>query len=333
MQLGGEGFDVVEKARADIARHGMFPRRATVVVGLSGGPDSTCLLDVLDRLSDTLELDLAVAHVDHGLAESSADIAAAVSRRAAAQGHDVHVVRAPDLSGSNVQARARAFRYGFFATVADNTGASHVATGHTLDDRVETTLARLLHGAGTKGVAGLLPVEGNRVRPLISVARSATRDYCVKRGLEFVDDPANEDDRYERVAVRSRLVRAIEDRWGRGAVEAIATSSQRLSEDAAALDGLAETLFGQVAHRAEGEVTFEKEALQRVPRALRRRLLETAVGRVRDRSGGIEGALDGLQRDSAFTGHFDVAGGGTITIGTEDVTVAGGSPESDTDPD
>ena len=332
-QLGGPGFDVVERARDAIARFDMVPRGATVVVGLSGGPDSTCLLDVLDRLSDGLDIDLAVAHVDHGLSESSADVAAEVSKRAAAQGHDVHVVRAPDLAGSNLQARARAFRYGFFDTVAANTGASRIATGHTLDDRVETTLARLLHGAGTKGVAGLLPVDGNRVRPLIAIGRDRARSYCAERELWFHDDPANDDDAYERVAVRRRLVPAIEARWGRGAVEAIATSAQRLWEDAATLDGLAATLYQQVAQRSDAGVGFAREALTGVPRALRRRLLETAVGRVRDRSGGIEGALDALDKGPSSTGTFSVAGGGSIEVGHDEVAIARGSEETVTDPD
>lgn len=332
-QLGGPGFDIVERARDAIARFDMMPRGSTVVVGLSGGPDSTCLLDVLDRLSESLELDLAVAHVDHGLSDSSADVAAEVSKRAAARGHDVHVVRAPDLSGSNLQARARAFRYGFFDTVADNTGAIRIATGHTLDDRVETTLARLLHGAGTKGVAGLLPVDGTRVRPLIAVMRAAARAYCTERDLWFYDDPANEDDRYERVAVRRRLVAAIEERWGRGAVEAVATSAQRLWEDAATLDGLAETLFEQIAHKTDSGVRFERQALAGIPRALRRRLFETAVGQVRDRSGGIEEALDALDKTPTSTGTFSIAGGGSIVVGQDEVAIARGSEEIVTGPD
>ena len=333
MQLGGPGFDIVERARDAIARFEMLPRGTTVVVGLSGGPDSTCLLDVLARLSESLELDLAVAHVDHGLTESSADVAAEVSRRAAAQGHDVHVVRAPDLSGPNLQARARSFRYGFFDTVAANTGATRVATGHTLDDRVETTLARLLHGAGTKGVAGLLPVDGKRVRPLITVGRAQARAYCEERALEFIDDPANEDDRFERVAVRRRLVATIEERWGRGAVEAIATSAQRLAEDAATLEALASTLYEQIAHKTETGVRFDRTALAGVPRALRRRLLETAVGRVRDRSGGIEEALDALDRPDEGRGTFSVAGGGSIEVGTEEVAIIRASGDAVTGPD
>ena len=333
MQLGGPGFRIVERARDAIARHRMLPRGETAVVALSGGPDSTCLLDVLARLGESLELDLAVAHVDHGLTPSSEEVAAEVARRAAAEGHDVHVVRAPDLAGSNVQARARTFRYEFLETVAANTGATRIATGHTLDDRVETTLARLLHGAGTRGVAGLLPVDGKRVRPLIEIRRSETRAYCLERGLQFFDDPANEDDRFERVAVRRRLVDAIEERWGHGAIEAMATSAQRLWEDAETLDGLADTLYQQLAKRTESGVRFDKAALEGVPRALRRRLFERAMGRLRDRSGGIDEALDALDRDPAFTGRFDAVGGIQIVVSSDHVSIDPGAPEPVADPD
>ena len=293
----------------------------TVVVALSGGPDSTCLLDVLSRLESSLELSLEVAHVDHALAPDSADIAAAVTTRAAEAGHEVHLVRAPDLTGSNLQARAREFRYEFLDIIADKTSAAFIATGHTLDDRVETTLARLIHGAGTRGVAGLLPVDETRIRPLIDIRRSETRTYCEERGLVFIDDPANEDDRFERVAVRRRLVTSIEERWGRGAVDAVATSAQRLGEDASALDGLADTLFDQLAHRDESGIQFDRTALVGAPRAFMRRLLERAIGRVRDRSGGIDEALDALDRDPAFTGRLAVASGIEIVVSKDHVSI------------
>ncbi|CAN5740385.1 hypothetical protein BH18ACT15_BH18ACT15_09210 [soil metagenome] len=191
--VGGPGWGLTEQAARTIARYDMLSGGETVVVGVSGGPDSTCLLDVLRRLAAPLVLGLVVAHVDHGLAAGSEDIGRAVARSAAASALDVHLIRAPDLAGPNLQARARAFRYGFFATVAAQVGARHIATGHTLDDRVETTLARLLHGAGTEGLAGLAPADEGRIRPLIAVRRSETRAYCTEVGLEFVDDPSNRD--------------------------------------------------------------------------------------------------------------------------------------------
>lgn len=292
------------------------------VVAVSGGPDSVCLLDVLGRLAEPLDLMVEVAHVDHGLADGSEAIAARVAHRAAEAGHEVHVTRAPGLQGPNLHARARDFRYRFFETVASQSGASRIVTGHTLDDRVETTLARLIHGAGTDGLAGLRVRDGNRLRPLLVVRRSETRGYCVERGLEFVDDPANSDARFERPVVRERIVAAIEDHWGEGAVRSMAVSAARLAEDADFLKGLAETLYGQLARRAPGEVSFELEALRPAPRALRRRLLERAVGRVRDRSGGIEAALDALERPPGGPPlSFHVAAGATIQIDRERLVV------------
>lgn len=320
--LGGPGFDVVTAVRDLIVAADPDDAARHWVVGVSGGPDSVCLLDVLGRLSESLGLGLEVAHVDHGLAPGSDETAAAVARLASGAGHDVHVARASGLEGPNLHARARDFRYRFFETVAEETGATMIVTGHTLDDRVETTLARLVHGAGTEGVAGLRPRDGKRLRPLLGVRRRETRAYCVERGLAFVDDPANEDDRFERAAVRSRLVAAIEERWGDGAVRAVATSAARLAEDADFLKGLAETLYGQLAQRVPGEVAFEMEAFRLAPRALRRRLLALAIGRVRDRSGGIDAALDALDRpDAQLPLSFDVADGATISLTRERVVV------------
>ncbi|MDQ3915690.1 MAG: tRNA lysidine(34) synthetase TilS [Actinomycetota bacterium] len=321
--LSGSGFAVVTAARDLIASLGEPDGDALRwVVGVSGGPDSLCLLDVLGRLAPSLEVALEVAHVDHGLQDGSDETAAAVARVASAAGHDVHVARASGLEGPNLHARARAFRYRFFETVAAETGASRVVTGHTLDDRVETTLARFVHGAGTDGLAGIRPRDGNRLRPLLGVRRHETRAYCVERGLEFVEDPANEDDRFERSAVRSRLVAAVEERWGDGAVRAMATSAGRLAEDADFLKGLAATLYGQLAKRRPGEVAFDLDALRAAPRALRRRLLEQAIGRTRDRSGGIDAALDALDRtDARGPLSFDVAAGATIQVTREHLVV------------
>lgn len=268
----------------------------SVIVALSGGPDSTCLLDVMGRLTEQLGWDLAVAHVDHGLSPESATVAARVARAAAARGFEVHTLRAPDLAGPNLQARARIFRYGFFDTIARQIGATKVATGHTLDDRVETTVARLIHGAGTAGLAGLRPSDGGRIRPLIDVRRNETRAYCEELGLDFVDDPANDDPRFERGFIRRGLIAAVEGRWGDGAVRAMATSAERLAEDAAGLQLLAERLYSQMCVEGSDEVSFELASLSAMPTALRRRVLEAAVGRVPDRSGGIDAALQRLER-------------------------------------
>lgn len=319
-RLGGPGFELVERARATIERYAMVAPGDTVLVALSGGPDSTCLLDVLARLAGPLELTLHVAHVDHGLAPGSEEHAASLSSAAAKAGYEVHLVRAPDLSGPNLHARARAFRYSFFETVAGQIGAARIATGHTLDDRVETLLARLLHGAATGVLAGIPPSDGRRIRPLIEARRTETRAYCEEVGLAFVDDPANDDPRYERARVRATLVAAIEQGWGEGALRAIARSAERLREDAAALDALAEAAWPAVA--PHGGARLERAALAELPAALARRLIERAVGRVRDRAGGIDAALQALRAGKSGL-RFAVAEGIVLELSDDALAVEG----------
>lgn len=323
-QYGGPGYKLVEQAEATIARYGMLAAGDVVVVGVSGGPDSVCLLDVLSRIGERFDLTLLVAHVDHGLSEEAANVAAKVSKSAAEEGYDVHLARAPDLSGSNLHARARDFRYEFFQIVVEKEGAQRVATAHTLDDRVETVLARLIHGAGTEGLAGIPPIQGNRIRPLMDIRRAESRAYCVERGLEFYDDPANEDDRFERPAIRSTVLAPIESHWGDGAVRAIARSAERLREDSDALGVLAGRLYPGIADETSEALRIQRDQLDPLPRALRRRVLEQAVGRVRDRSAGIDAVLDAL--DSPFEKgkerRFSIASGIEILLGDKEVLVS-----------
>jgi tRNA(Ile)-lysidine synthase len=299
----------------------MLEPGGTVVVAVSGGPDSTCLLDVLSRIAPAYDITLEVAHVDHRLSGSSEEVASRVASDAAQSGFDVHVGRAPDLSGPNLHARARSFRYSFLETVAEGLRASRIATGHTLDDRVETTVARLIHGAATEGLAGLPPMEGARIRPLIEIRRSETRAYCEERGLEFHDDPANEDERFERASVRNSVLSVIEERWGPGAIRAIASSSERLREDAEFLSSLTDTIYARVATTTDEEVVIKRELFTELGRALRRRVLERAVGRVRDRSGGVQAALDALERTTPTGARFAVASGIEIELQKEQIVV------------
>ena len=321
---GGPGFDLLERTEKTVVSRAMFEPEDRVVVAVSGGPDSMCLLDVLARLEDRLGLDLLIAHVDHGLSEESERVAAHVAAYGSTLGYEVHLARAHDLEGPNLHERAREFRYAFFEDLAAREGARRVATAHTLDDRVETTLARLIHGAGLAGVAGLPAVDRMRVRPLIESRRSETRAYCMEVGVDFYDDPANLDERFERPRVRSKIVTAIESGWGDGAVRAIATSAERLSEDAAALASLAARLAKDiVTSDDEGQtIRISTEALTGMPRALRRRVLEIAVGRVRDRSGGIDAALDALEAPGGEPKRFAVAGGTEIVVGRAETVVA-----------
>lgn len=320
---GGPGFDVVTRARDAIEGHGMLAGGESIVVAVSGGPDSTCLLDVLSRLSGALRLRLVIGHVDHGLSEASAEVAARVEAEATAAGLEIHVERAHDLAGPNLQARARDFRYGFLEGLAGKIGAARIATGHTLDDRVETLLARLVHGGATDALASIPPVDGLRIRPLIEVRRAETVAYCGERGLGYHADPANTDMRFDRARVRGVLVQAIESGWGEGAVRAVAAAAARMREDSDALTAVADDLHRGLTSTSPGGVSIDRAGFEALPRALRRRVLDRAIGFVRDRSKGIEAALDALEAEPSPGSRFAVAGGIEIVVERDVVAVLG----------
>src|SRR5262245_5064280 len=157
------------KALATVRRHGLLRGGETVLVAVSGGPDSVALLDVLVQLAPGLGVRLAVAHVDHGLRAESGDDAEFVRALAERLGvpfhlERVHVRKGPPWEG--LEAEARRARHAALELRAGAVGATRIATGHTADDQAETVLMRLLGGAGPRGLAGIAPVRGLYIRPL-----------------------------------------------------------------------------------------------------------------------------------------------------------------------
>lgn len=181
-------------------------RGTTILCAVSGGPDSTALLDVLARLRRKIGFELVAHGVDHGLRpEASAELELAERHARALEvpfGRTVLAV-AP---GGNLQARARAARYGALEVAAADAGATLLATAHHADDRAETVLLRLLRGAGPRGLAVLPARAEHRVRPLIRARKRDVLLHLERHGLEFAQDPSNRDRRHQRVRVREELM-------------------------------------------------------------------------------------------------------------------------------
>lgn len=180
----------------------------TLVVGVSGGPDSLCLLHLLTRVAPKARVALHVAHLDHAFRRDSPGDARFVEQIAREWDLPATVARrAPPKSSEEA---ARETRYAFFSEVAKATGATAVAVGHTADDQAETVLLHLIRGSGLTGLAGMWPdteLNGLRVvRPLLGVLRAETHAYCQRHGIPYRDDPSNHSPRFTRNRVRSELL-------------------------------------------------------------------------------------------------------------------------------
>ncbi len=214
-----------------------------VLVAFSGGPDSTALLWGMTRLAADRGLRLAAAHLDHAMDAGSgvrADAAARIAERLGVPFLRERTDVRAGFPGESPEAAARRARYAFLERTRRELGARWIATAHHRDDQAETVLLRLLFGSGLEGLAGIRPLHGAVVRPLLGLPRSVLLDAVAAAGIAPVDDPTNRSSNVPRNRVRHGLLPALEAedpgtslrlaRLGDRARSAARTIDRRLSE-------------------------------------------------------------------------------------------------------
>jgi len=258
--------DLLERVRAT----GLLPADGRVVVLLSGGRDSVCLLDVAARVSE----EALALHVNYGIRDD-ADADEAVCRSLCARlGVALAVERVVKPAGAgNLQAWARDVRYGAGARMAVRHDA-RLAAGHTLTDQAETVLYRLASSPSRRALLGMSALDGRLVRPLLTVTREETAAHCLTRGLGWVEDPTNATDLYARGRVRSGLIPAL-DAVHPAAQRNVVRAAQLLREEAAVLDEIVDTVLAGRDHVTLDHLRIVAPALGRL---VLRRLAEDAVG-------------------------------------------------------
>ena len=285
---------------------GLDPQKP-ILAGVSGGPDSLCLLDILV----TAGYRVIVAHFNHQLRPEADLEAASVSERAhsldlpfVTASADVHAYAREH--GLSLEEAARLLRYRFLFAAARDHSAQAVAVGHTADDQAETVLMHFLRGAGLSGLKGMeyrtcltvfdagIPV----VRPLLSLWRADTESYCRKHGLQPHYDASNADQLFFRNRLRHSLIPELE-KYNPRFKEALLRTAQALQGDHSALQEVLEAAWKKlVVDTGAGWVAFDAPGLAGLAHGLRRNLIRQAAESLRpaDRDFGF----DALERAAAF---------------------------------
>ncbi len=268
---------LLNKVAQDIERHGLLTLAETVVIGVSGGPDSLCLLHLLCRLRPRYELNLHVAHLHHGMRGAEADADAEYVRALAADWglpSTAQQIDIPALARDHrlaLEEAARRARYAFLCRVAEEVGARTIAVGHNADDQTETILMHWLRGSGLAGLRGMLPLTNlgdyrlfealepqfsaprlqpgfsdfRLIRPLLQVTRTEIEDYCDLHGLEPRFDRSNLDTTYFRNWMRHRVLPLLAEH-NPNISEVIRRSATVIADDYALLRSLLEDTWSRV---------------------------------------------------------------------------------------
>lgn len=252
---------------------------ASLVVAVSGGVDSTVLLDVLDGLGYQLH----VAHLDHALRPDSADDGRFVADEAQRRGLPCSIERRDvgeyaRTEGLSLEEAGRRQRYAFLDQVADRVGAEFISLGHHADDQAETVILRLLRGSGATGLGGMEIVrEGRYLRPLLRVRRAEIEKYAHQRGLRYREDPSNRDSRFLRNRVRGELMPLLRS-YNPNVIEVLNRTAALLkAEDDLLAELTQEALDTVVCERYNDKVTLDSTRLLAYHIAIQRRVLRAVL--------------------------------------------------------
>jgi tRNA(Ile)-lysidine synthase len=273
---------LINRIKKTINKYALLNTGDHVVVAVSGGPDSVCLLSVLNDIAKDFNLSLHVAHLDHMFrgreSAAEAEFVSALAGKFALPA----TIRAIDVPaycrerGLSVQAGAREVRYDFLSRVAKESGASRIATGHTANDQAETVIMRLMRGSGLSSLSAIPPRRGIIIRPLLEATRDDVLGYLRSRGLDFVSDSSNEKQLYTRNRIRSVLLPVLA-RFNPRIVQTLAAEAAILKDEDEAADACLQNITGGVMEQVGGRVLLQRGPFGALHRAFKRRLLIKAV--------------------------------------------------------
>ncbi len=248
---------------AHIDKHNLLKPHTTVVVGLSGGPDSVCLLHILFTLKDQYHLKLIAAHLDHEWRKESHEDALFCADFAEQLGIPFVSTKASSITLEKVpqgsqEELGRMLRRCFLESVAQEYGAQAIALGHHYDDQQETFFIRFIRGASIAGLASMRPKAGMYIRPLLSVTKAQILEYLKEHNLAYKEDYTNMLESYLRNRIRHILLPALRQCDKRFDTTFLSTL-KNIQETDDFLENCAQKAFDTMAHMREGRLWLDKE--------------------------------------------------------------------------
>jgi tRNA(Ile)-lysidine synthase len=305
-------MELRKRVRQFVEERGLLRRVDRVVVGVSGGPDSLCLLDVLHALAADFSLTLHVAHLNHGLRPEAAAEVEFVRAEAEKRGLAFHTEIADTrayarMHKQSIEEAARNLRYSFLARTALAVNAPVIAVAHTADDQAETVLMHFLRGSGLSGLRGMLPkMEVGRwrlevggaalqpptsnlqppasnlhlIRPLLAISRAEVEAYCVEHELHPVRDATNLDTTFFRNRLRHELLPQLA-MYNPNIRAVLRRTAEIVAGDYEILRAVIRERWEQVARIEPGRVVFDKTRWLALALPEQRALLREAVAHLR----------------------------------------------------
>ena len=243
---------VEEQVYNCIKKYKLINEGDRILIGVSGGPDSICLLHVMNLLKQKLNFEIYVAHINHMLREEADSETQYVQTFCNNLGIECFIKKANVEEYSKqhkigTEEAGRIIRYNFFDEVSKKVSANKIATAHNSNDKAETVLLNILRGSGISGLKGIEAIRDNKyIRPLIQTTRNDIEEYCTKNKLEPKIDKSNLESIYKRNKVRNDLIPYIQKEYNPNFLKTINRLSEVATEENEYLEKITKKTFNEI---------------------------------------------------------------------------------------
>ena len=283
---------MLERIKAYVEKWHMLQSEDCVIVGVSGGADSVCLVLVLLELQKSLGFRMVAVHVNHGLRGEEADADEAYVKQFCKEygilfeSYFADVELFAKKRKQSTEEAGREVRREFFGQALQKHGGTKVALAHHQDDNAETLLLNLTRGTGLKGLGGIAPKNGSIIRPLLCVRRKEIEEYLKEHKVLYCKDKTNDSDEYARNRIRNHVIPYLEEEMNPKTVEHMNETMEQLRQLQDFLDEQTDAVWERCVEKIKQGYLIPKEAYDRMPQVVQplvlKRVLVEVSGREKD---------------------------------------------------
>ena len=283
-----------EKVLNTINKYNMIQSGDGIVIGVSGGPDSMTLLNILNNLKEKLNIKLYVTHINHSIRKEAdeeteyvKDFCKKIDVEFFAKKVKVEEI-AKELKIGTEEA-GRNIRYEFFEEVAHKVGANKIATAHNLNDNAETVLMNIMRGTSVSGLKGIDKVrDGKYIRPIIECSRAEIEDYCKEKNLNPRYDKSNNENIYTRNKIRNLLIPFLQKEFNPNIVEGINRLSQIAIEEEQFINKVVENEYEKLQIAVDNTIILNLKEFNKLDYVIKSKLILYTISKVYGKTSGIE---------------------------------------------
>lgn len=284
---------MLEKTEQTIKKYNLIENGDKIVIGVSGGPDSMTLLNLLQKLKEKYNLELYVAHINHMIRENAKIDEEYVKKYCENNNIKYFIKRANVIEEAQkekkgLEEKGREIRYNFFEEVLKKTNSNKIAIAHNLNDRVETIIMNIIRGTGMSGLKGIEAKRGKYIRPLLETPRKEIEKYCNENQINPRYDETNKDITYTRNKIRNIVIPYLEKEFNPNITNGIIRLSDIIKEEQEYIDNEIKKAYKEIIIKEEQGIYYDLKKFNNKDKVIQKGLILIGIEKIFGNSKGIE---------------------------------------------